>query len=92
HRKTMARPVDGSHKHLLPCFAQSGRGGFTRPHQLSSPFCSHYVFLPRLQSELCTFIDGWNNHPLRKEQNLTPNQLWEMGRTQNPVSTTDHQQ
>ncbi|KAI2645950.1 Botulinum neurotoxin type D [Labeo rohita] len=42
-------------------------------------FCCHYVFVPRLQSHLDTFRDGWDNHPLRTEGNLTPNQLWEMG-------------
>uniref|UniRef100_A0A1A8AUB6 Integrase core domain-containing protein n=2 Tax=Nothobranchius furzeri TaxID=105023 RepID=A0A1A8AUB6_NOTFU len=50
------------------------------------------VFLPRLQLELCSFIHGWNNHPLRTEQNLTPNQLWEIGRAQNPVCSAEHQQ
>ncbi|KAL2078033.1 hypothetical protein ACEWY4_025718 [Coilia grayii] len=40
-------------------------------------FCLHYVFLPRLQENLNLFRDGWDNHPLRTERNLTPNQLWE---------------
>ncbi|KAJ0028905.1 hypothetical protein NQD34_003902 [Periophthalmus magnuspinnatus] len=31
------------------------------------------------------FIDGWNNHPLRTEQNLSPKQLWAMGHIQSPV-------
>uniref|UniRef100_A0AAV2K7I5 Integrase core domain-containing protein n=1 Tax=Knipowitschia caucasica TaxID=637954 RepID=A0AAV2K7I5_KNICA len=31
-------------------------------------FCLHYVF-----------HKGWDNHPLRTEQNMTPNQLWLAG-------------
>lgn len=48
-------------------------------------FCLHYVFLPRLQANLNLFRDGWDNHPLRTEQNLTPNQLWEVGQMHHPV-------
>uniref|UniRef100_A0A3B3BJA8 Integrase core domain-containing protein n=1 Tax=Oryzias melastigma TaxID=30732 RepID=A0A3B3BJA8_ORYME len=48
-------------------------------------FCCHYVFLPRLQVNLDTFRQGWDNHPLRTEQNLTPNQLWELGQEMHPV-------
>ena len=33
------------------------------------------------------FIDGWNNHPLSTERNLTPNQLWIFGLHQ--ISGTD---
>ncbi|KAF6724161.1 hypothetical protein FQA47_023927 [Oryzias melastigma] len=81
--------VTSTYYHVLHSLEEEGS---LDPTNYLHLFAAHYVFLPRLQSELCTFIDGWNNHPLRKEQNLTPNQLWEMGRTQNPVSTTDHQQ
>ncbi|KAF4115037.1 uncharacterized protein LOC131538154 isoform X2 [Onychostoma macrolepis] len=42
-------------------------------------FCCHHVFIPRLQSQLDLFRDGWDNHPLSTERNLTPNQLWHMG-------------
>lgn len=48
-------------------------------------FCAQYVFVPRLQMDLDVFTDGWDNHPLRTEQNLTPNQLWSIGLLQNPV-------
>ncbi|KAF6721528.1 hypothetical protein FQA47_002172 [Oryzias melastigma] len=55
---------------------------------LSNPlhlFCCHYVFLPRLQVNLDTFRQGWDNHPLRTEKNLTPNQLLELGQEMHPV-------
>uniref|UniRef100_A0A8C5E0U3 Integrase core domain-containing protein n=1 Tax=Gouania willdenowi TaxID=441366 RepID=A0A8C5E0U3_GOUWI len=49
-------------------------------------FCCHYVFLPRIQARLDDFSVAWDNHPIRKEQNLTPNHLWKLGVAQNPVS------
>ncbi len=50
-------------------------------------FCAH-VFLPRLQRDLDTFTDAWNDHSIRTEQNLSPNQLWEIGLAQNPVNVS----
>ncbi|XP_058642213.1 uncharacterized protein LOC131546568 [Onychostoma macrolepis] len=46
-------------------------------------FCAHYVFLPRLKRNLHTFSEGWDNHPLRSESGLTPNQMWIMGHMHN---------
>lgn len=48
-------------------------------------FCCHYVFVPRLQANLEIFREGWDNHSLRTEQNLTPNQLWEAGQVPNSI-------
>lgn len=48
-------------------------------------FCCHYTFLPRLQDDLNLFRDGWDNHPLRTEHNMSPNQLWELGQIHYPV-------
>ncbi|XP_035988953.1 uncharacterized protein LOC118561136 [Fundulus heteroclitus] len=42
-------------------------------------FLLHFVFLPRLHRDLQTFTEGWNNHPLRTEGNMTPHQLWDLG-------------
>ncbi|XP_071340932.1 uncharacterized protein [Trachinotus anak] len=53
-------------------------------------FCCHFVFLPRLQDDLDTFRNGWDNHPLRTESHMTPNQLWELGRTHYPVPEPDN--
>ncbi|KAF1385373.1 hypothetical protein PFLUV_G00107080 [Perca fluviatilis] len=52
-------------------------------------FCCHYVFLPRIQASLDVFSDAWDNHPIRTEQNLTPNQLWQVGQALNPVADSD---
>ncbi|KAK2861028.1 hypothetical protein Q7C36_005194 [Tachysurus vachellii] len=49
-------------------------------------FCCHYVFLPRILASLDAFRDAWDNHSMRTENNLTPNQLWEVGQYQNPIS------
>ncbi|XP_062844579.1 uncharacterized protein LOC134325053 [Trichomycterus rosablanca] len=52
-------------------------------------FCCKYVFLPRLQDDLDTFCNGWDNHPIRTESQMTPNQLWVLGRTHHPVPRPD---
>ncbi|XP_065107367.2 uncharacterized protein [Paramisgurnus dabryanus] len=52
-------------------------------------FCVHYTILPRLKSDLKCFIESWNNHPIRTEANLTPNQLWHIGMLQTPVADPD---
>ncbi|XP_078793700.1 uncharacterized protein LOC144987876 [Oryzias latipes] len=49
-------------------------------------FCCHYIFLPRIQASLDVFSDAWDSHPIRTEHNMTPNQLWQLGLAQNPVS------
>ncbi|KAL0961755.1 hypothetical protein UPYG_G00331290 [Umbra pygmaea] len=48
-------------------------------------FSCHYVFLPRIQASLDVFSEGWDNHPIRTERNLTPNQLWQVDQFQTPV-------
>ncbi|XDV25769.1 hypothetical protein PO909_029629, partial [Leuciscus waleckii] len=53
-------------------------------------FACHYVFLPRLQNNLDNFREGWDNHPIQTEQNLTPNQLWDVGQMQNPIADPDN--
>ena len=44
-------------------------------------FCLHYVFLKRINRSLQVFKEGWNNHPLSSENNLSPLQLWIGGLT-----------
>ncbi|XP_042578484.1 uncharacterized protein LOC109078767 isoform X2 [Cyprinus carpio] len=40
---------------------------------------------------LDAFRDAWDNHSMRTESNLTPNQLWETGQYQNPISNPEMQ-
>nr|XP_029131207.1 uncharacterized protein LOC114917255 [Labrus bergylta] len=42
-------------------------------------FCCHYAFIPLIQLHLNIFTDGWDDHPLSTEGNLSPNQLWHLG-------------
>ena len=42
-------------------------------------FCLHYVYVPRISRHLDEWMDAWNMHPLRTEQNHTPLQLWTRG-------------
>lgn len=42
-------------------------------------FCLHFVFLPRINRHLDLFQEGYDNHPLRTESNMTPVQLWVYG-------------
>ena len=39
-----------------------------------------------LQRALDVFREGWDNHPLRTENNMTPNQLREVGQLQHPIA------
>ena len=39
-------------------------------------FSLHYVFTPRINQHLTTFMEGWDCHPLSSEKNKSPNQLW----------------
>ena len=51
-------------------------------------FCLHYVFLPRINQALQSFIESWNNHPISSAGNHTPNQLFIQGAIeQNRVPT-----
>ena len=45
-------------------------------------FCLHYVFVPRINWHLDLFTNGYDNHPLRTESNMTPNQMWVYGLSQ----------
>lgn len=58
--------------------------GFLNIANATHLLCCHYVFLPRLQDSLDTFRSGWDNHPIRTEGHMTPNQLWELGRIHHP--------
>ena len=42
-------------------------------------FALHFVFLPRINSQLTQFASAWNRHPLRTESGLSPLQLWSRG-------------
>lgn len=45
----------------------------------------HFIFLPRINDTLQSFIQSWNNHSLSTENNFTPNQLFIRGAIQQNV-------
>lgn len=63
------------HVHVLHCLHTLEEGGLLDLSSSLDLFCCHYVFLPRLQASLDTFRETWDNHPIRTEQNMTPQQL-----------------
>ena len=42
-------------------------------------FCLHYVFTPRINQHFEMFGNGYDNHPIASESNMTPAQLWMYG-------------
>ena len=42
-------------------------------------YCLHYVFLPRINGSLKSFMEGWNNHAVSTEHNRTPCQMFLSG-------------
>ena len=42
-------------------------------------FALHFVFLPRINKALSSFVLAWNSHPLRTENNWSPERIWVNG-------------
>ena len=42
-------------------------------------FVLQYVFLPRINRVIESFIQGWNKHPLRSMKNWSPERIWANG-------------
>ena len=59
--------------------------GFVNPFRsdpirvLLMPFVLHFVFLPRINVAIDSFVNAWNRHPVRTEQNWSPEQMWANG-------------
>ena len=53
-------------------------------------YALHYTYLPRINKALHSFRETWNDHGLRTEHGLTPNQLFTVGalRLRNTGSST----
>ena len=39
----------------------------------------HYIFLPRINAVLDSFVDMWNHHPTRTEKNWLLLRIWTNG-------------
>ena len=42
-------------------------------------FILHYVYLPRINGAITSFVAAWNKHPIRTERNWSPEQIWSSG-------------
>ena len=42
-------------------------------------YCLHYVYVPKINSALTMFTDGWNNHALTTEHSMTPCHMFTAG-------------
>ena len=42
-------------------------------------FCLHYIYKPRINSTLRSFVESWNNYSMSSEGSLTPTQLYIQG-------------
>ncbi|XP_044183537.1 uncharacterized protein LOC122964112 [Acropora millepora] len=55
---------------------ESGLLDITNPLHL---FVLHYVYLPRINAAIDSFVEAWNKHPIRTERNWSPEQIWSNG-------------
>lgn len=53
--------------------------GLLNPTNILHLFALHHVYLPKINSSLVAFKDGWNMHGIRTEKNLSPLQLFNAG-------------
>ncbi|XP_041838357.1 uncharacterized protein LOC121638006 isoform X2 [Melanotaenia boesemani] len=53
-------------------------------------FAVHLTFLVKLQKDLDAFVEGWNHHPIRTEENRTPEQLWQTGMMLQPINQPEN--
>ena len=42
-------------------------------------YALHYIYIPRINNALETFMNGWNNHAIRTEHGHSPKQLFVAG-------------
>lgn len=42
-------------------------------------FALHYIYIPRINRALETFVSGWNHHPIRTAHNKSPHMLFSAG-------------
>lgn len=51
-------------------------------------FCLHFIFIPRINRNIDSFVESWNNHPMSTAHNLTPNQQFIQGAVQQNMMPT----
>ena len=53
--------------------------GFLDPGSEIDLFCLHSVYKDRINATLKSFTDGWNNHAITTENNMSPTLLFTCG-------------
>ncbi len=53
--------------------------GIFQPGNRTHMFILHYLFLPRINKAIESFVHAWNHHPMRTERNWSPIQMWTNG-------------
>ena len=53
-------------------------------------FCLHFVYVPRINDHLEKWMNAWNMHSVRTEQNYSPLQLWTRGLLSCSMEGTTH--
>ena len=64
------------------CFRKLEEESYLDPLNETDLYCLHFIFTPRINSTLESFVESWNNHAVSTENNLTPNQLFIKGAIQ----------
>ena len=64
------------------CFRKLEEENYLDPLNETDMYCLHFIFIPRINSTLESFVQSWNNHALSTENNLTPNHLFIKGAIQ----------
>lgn len=39
-------------------------------------FMLHYIYVPRINAAISSFVAAWNKHPIRTERNWSPEKIW----------------
>ena len=59
--------------YTFKCLEESG---MLDTDNLLHKYILHYVFLPRINVAVDSFVNSWNSHPIRTERNWSPQQMW----------------
>ena len=79
HNQCIERPLFNLPCSYLPYFVYLEDEALLDPTDDVDLFCVHYIYLPRVNSQLQAFRDAYCHHKLRTEHNATPLQLWTTG-------------
>ncbi|XP_014670828.1 PREDICTED: uncharacterized protein LOC106811640 [Priapulus caudatus] len=72
---------DGATNTYYDLFTAFERDNLLNPNSEEQLYALHYIFLPRIQHAIDTFVKQWNHHKLRTE-NMSPVQLFVEGSLQ----------